>query len=726
MNMFYSGMEQRGYKVGDMLLGQSIGFLSFPVHMTAAISGILGLKRPFSVTPKNDSGRMNWLSLWPQLLMFVLSVVAVVWGLYQYFMGYRREDSAIVINVIWALYQSLLLSGLFFLNHRVREARPKRYFSDNQGRLYADDDDRLRHDGDIPAGAVATTTATGRISRPPIATPLRPQGHGFSGHIALMLGVLSMLLIIAVSVTMVRWAMMPTTPVNVYILDRTAGRDYQEHRMLAWTLNFLKIKKNAGLNPSGSTNQGTNYDWAEDYYGFVPAVSPDAQPQVGRAPADIVGGGLNRLLPAELATPGVLYLSDTYGEFVEWDASRGAYVFYRSNPRGVTPEDVDKIQEFYDRNGLVMGEWNTLGYPTLPADPADYTAMESESRQGVARVRTGLTFLQTQELPQRERQLQQARASGNPEWQATMEQQVLETREKIENQRRDLARLQEQVDQRASVQEQLAAQQQLEQILHVDYQGWYGRYVDRFEDQEEFDWRLYKNVNSFDKKRFPNGPKGPGFVFYKDGPSRVFNEQTQKYEGNPFSEPVIITQDELRPGSINLSSGIYTAERDAQGEDISKDPLLRGVSTAVPSHYWFELVKPMPGSTVLSNYKLMMTEAAIDRLRLAGFPVTNLKDDAEGGPQVVFPAAVAYRENGRLRSLYMAGDASDYPMVSRIAEIFPSTGGVLSFLGGRYGSFSSQYYWNYYYPLMKNVLTETEVIRSTGATMANAKAAPTS
>jgi hypothetical protein len=248
---------------------------------------------------------------------------------------------------------------------------------------------------------------------------------------------------------------------------------------------------------------------------------------------------LNRLLPIDLKTPGVLYLSDTYGEFVEWDAGRNAYVYYQSNPRGVTPEDVDKIQEFYDRNGLVMGEWNTLGYPTLPLDAEDYSAMEADLRRGIASIRSGLTFLQNQELPQRERQLQQARTSGNPEWQATMEQQVLETRDKIENQRRDLARLQEQLDQRASVQEQLAAQQQLEQILHVDYQGWYGRYVNRFEDQEEFDWRLFKNANSFDKRRFPNGPKGPGFVFYKDGPSRVFNEQTQKYEENPFSEPLI-------------------------------------------------------------------------------------------------------------------------------------------------------------------------------------------
>jgi hypothetical protein len=80
---------------------------------------------------------------------------------------------------------------------------------------------------------------------------------------------------------------------------------------------------------------------------------------------------------------------------------------------------------------------------------------------------------------------------------------------------------------------------------------------------------------------------------------------------------------------------------------------------------------------------------------------------------------VAFREGGQLRSFYMAGDASAYPMVSRIAEMFPSTGGVMSFFGSRVGSLSAQYYWNYYYPLMKNVLKENESIRSPGTRTAN-------
>ena len=247
--------------------------------------------------------------------------------------------------------------------------------------------------------------------------------------------------------------------------------------------------------------------------------------------------------------------------------------------------------------------------------------------------------------------------------------------------------------------------------------------MDKFESEEEFDRRLFQNVKEFaDKKRFPNGPKGPGFVFYHDGPSRVKDPESPpdnpRYIENPFSEPIIITQDELRRGPINLVSGIYTATKTNTGADIRNDPLLRGVKTGgIPAHYWFEMVKPATGSTVLAYYKLMVTESAITRLRGAGFPAAFLGKAADG-PQIVFPAAVAFREGSELRSFYMAGDASDYPLVSRIAEMFPSTGGVQAFMGSRIGSFSTQYYWSYYEPLLRNVMTETPGIRFNAKTAA--------
>jgi hypothetical protein len=123
-----------------------------------------------------------------------------------------------------------------------------------------------------------------------------------------------------------------------------------------------------------------------------------------------------------------------------------------------------------------------------------------------------------------------------------------------------------------------------------------------------------------------------------------------------------------------MAAGIYTARTQcAQGEDISKDPLLRGVSTAVPSHYWFELVKPLPGSTVLAYYKLMVTEGALDRLRRAGFPTSYLNSRSRRRAAGRVSGGSGLSRERTLRSFYMAGDAADYPLVSRIAEMFPST-----------------------------------------------------
>jgi cellulose synthase (UDP-forming) len=708
MNMFYSGMEQRGYKVGDMLLGQQVGFLTFPVHMTAAISGILGLKRPFAVTPKGESGKLSWLALWPQLLMLALSLIAFIWGMWRYFAtGTDRNNSAIVINSIWCLYHVILLAGVFRLNRPIRSAEPKRYFADEQGRLYAEGDKRLVTSG-ATADTVSTTTPTGRIARPPIATPLRAGRPGIVGHTALILGLVSLALIVAVGASMVSWATKAVTPVNVYILDRTTGRDYQEHRALAWTLNQLKVQKQSNFQPVGVTSNNTNYNWATDYWGFVPGTVKDIKNQIG-GEADLYAGGINRNLPDKLQAPGVLYLADTYGEFVELDYSLNKYVKYQSEPRGVTPEEVDKIKDFYDRGGVVLGEWNTIGYPTLPGNRADYEALNAALRKTIADIQKGLVFLRTQELVVRQRQLDQARSSGNADWQSTMEAQVNETQQKIEQGERDLAARRSELDQRADFNEQIAAQQQLEQIVHVDYQGWYGRYVDKFEEEAEYDRRLFQNVNEFaDKTKFPNGPQGPGFVFYKDGPSRVKNpEKPTEYIENPFSVPVVITQDELGKGEIQYVAGIYRNGK----ADVKNDPLLQGVSDAVPTHYWFEVVEPMKGSTVLAWYKLAVNKSAFTRLQEAGFPARYLKVDAAGNGQIVFPAAVAYREGKTLRSLYFAGDASDYPLVSRIAEMFPSTSNTMGFMGKRLGSYSQQFYWNYYQPLLNNALTTTPEIR---------------
>jgi len=120
---------------------------------------------------------------------------------------------------------------------------------------------------------------------------------------------------------------------------------------------------------------------------------------------------------------------------------------------------------------------------------------------------------------------------------------------------------------------------------------------------------------------------------------------------------------------------------------------------------------------VLAFYKLQIKESARARLQERGFPANYLKTDRSGNAQVVFPAAIAYRDgetrNGKanLRSFYFAGDASDYSLVSRINEMVPATGGISYFLGHNAGPFPTQFYWNYYQPLMQNVLSDNPNLR---------------
>jgi cellulose synthase (UDP-forming) len=190
MNMFYQGMEARGYSVRDTLLGQQINFACFPVHMSAAVAGIFGMKRPFGVTPKGgEGGKATWLSLWPQLLMLVLSAAAFVWGTYKYVVGLDRNTAAIIINSLWALYHAFLLSGIFRLNKSLR-ARPvnERSFAANSAIRNADG--TLRDDVRVVNGTPVTTAAgvgygrgrRGRRWRRLRADALRRHGHPAAAH----------------------------------------------------------------------------------------------------------------------------------------------------------------------------------------------------------------------------------------------------------------------------------------------------------------------------------------------------------------------------------------------------------------------------------------------------------------------------------------------------------------------------------------------------------------
>lgn len=713
LNMFYMGMEQRGYRVTDMLLGQQINFLCFPIHMSSAIAGILGLKRPFGVTPKGVSGRMSWLSLWPQLLMLVLSAIAFIWGMYRYLVGSDRETSAIVINSMWCLYHVVLLSGLFRLNRRVTQGQSSSYFA-RDGAV------PMNAGGAMPVGATAGTTTGGTgVFAPSGGRVVSAPPQRATGRLAFFIMLASLVLMVMGGFTVAHWYTNPIYPVNVYVFDRTTGRDYQEHRALDWTLNFLKVHKQPNvIDPSGNGANRATYDWASDFYGFIPGDPDKAQPDPIHQ-GDLYTTGVDRPLPAKLETPGIVDLADAYGEFVEWDNRKQQFVRYRNvvagedtavdpnnpqAPTGILPADVDKIEDFYKRGGLLIGEWNTIGYPTLPGQAIDKGSLLA----GIKRAQAGLQQLLTVELPTRQKDFDRAQGlytqnqAANAKYYQIAQKNLKETQDAIIKTKAALAKLQQQAAPNSAYDKQLAAQRRLEKMLSVHYLGWYGRYVDKFEQEHEYDFRLWKNVNDYITKhpelkaKYPHGPVGPGFVFYRDGPSSVIDPDTGKLQPSPFSEPFVILKDELGDVQTTDLARVYRTQKDG----VKDDPLLADVAQSSPCRFWFDVVQPKPGSAVLAYYKLMIKPSAADRLAQQGFPAAYLSKDKT---QIVFPAAVAAREGDALHSFYFAGDASDYSLVSRMTEMFPATGGIAYFLGHRTGSFSNQYYWNYYEPIYHNI-----------------------
>jgi hypothetical protein len=717
MNSFYQGMEERGYKVGEVLKGQQLNFLCFWVHMSSAAAGILGLKRPFGVTPKGVGGRASWGSLWLPILMMVLSAAAFVWGIYKYVSGQDRNTAAIVINSVWALYHAFLLSGMFRLNRPLQAQR-------SNERTFAATGSRSTGGADglsaAPASAAstysstgapvfATANADGTITAPPRQRNRVATGRG--GRAALGLMALSLLVLGAAGWTMGKWYLAPTIPANVYVLDRTTGRDYQEHRGLTWTLNFLKVKKQPNFGPDPSAGR-TTYDFAHDYYGFVPGDPSQAQPDDTRQ-GDLLVGGQSIELPETLGK-GVLMLADTYGEFVEYDYRKEKYVRYRSPARGISPSEVDRIEDFANRGNLLIGEWNTLGYPTLPSQYQEQAPLEN----GLLQARRGLIFFQ-QQLANRQRELDKFGATSPNR--AILEQNVQESLKAVADTKQGIAKLELALRENEPLLDQVAAQKRLEQALHTDYLGFYGRYVDKFEDEEEFDFRLWKNVSDYIKRtpalaaKYPKGPNGPGFVLYPDGRRTITNPQTGREEENPFAEPIILTQEDLRAG-VN-SSELATINVNPAFKD--SDPLLAGVAPVTPMRYWFDVVSPIDAAAptsatettdagagetrVLTFYKLLLNDKGLEKLRAARFPAKYLKTDGRGNAQVIFPASIAHRQNDALRSFYFAGDASDYTLISRMQELVPATGGITYFLGHNTGPFPMQYYWNYYQPLMRNI-----------------------
>jgi len=120
--MFFWTLRRRNYQAKDILLGQLMVAVTFPIYMKASIFALLKVKSSFVVTPKGSSHELPLTSLWMQLGLAGLNVAAIVWGAHR--LVYEQASwQGIGVNIFWCLYHFAMLSSILYLNHP--EERPE-------------------------------------------------------------------------------------------------------------------------------------------------------------------------------------------------------------------------------------------------------------------------------------------------------------------------------------------------------------------------------------------------------------------------------------------------------------------------------------------------------------------------------------------------------------------------------------------------------------------------
>jgi cellulose synthase (UDP-forming) len=123
MTAFLNTLRDRSYRRRDIYNGLLLANVAFPIYMKASLLGLMGIRGRFGVTPKSGSSSLPLRSLWAQVLVMTVTLAAAVWGLNRLF--YIREPAiALLVNIFWCLYNSWLISKVFYFN-RAEEAVPE-------------------------------------------------------------------------------------------------------------------------------------------------------------------------------------------------------------------------------------------------------------------------------------------------------------------------------------------------------------------------------------------------------------------------------------------------------------------------------------------------------------------------------------------------------------------------------------------------------------------------
>jgi hypothetical protein len=121
---FFGNMWRRGQSIKNLLLAQSLAFITFPVYISSVARVMTGRKMDFIKTPKGNTGALPFKSLLPQIFMLALNSIAAGKGLGMAYlalsMHWWERFTEVAMNVLWTSFHLLLLF------HILKFRKPKR------------------------------------------------------------------------------------------------------------------------------------------------------------------------------------------------------------------------------------------------------------------------------------------------------------------------------------------------------------------------------------------------------------------------------------------------------------------------------------------------------------------------------------------------------------------------------------------------------------------------
>ena len=113
LTVYYSSMKKKKYTRLNVFKAQMLALLTIPIYIRASLQGLFNLKKVFNVTPKGGIINSTVLSVWPQLLLWMIHLSALTWGLLK-----LCQDPSISLgmNVFWVGFHFFMFCGIFYFN----------------------------------------------------------------------------------------------------------------------------------------------------------------------------------------------------------------------------------------------------------------------------------------------------------------------------------------------------------------------------------------------------------------------------------------------------------------------------------------------------------------------------------------------------------------------------------------------------------------------------------